>query len=69
MKIKLRRPKPGQGFGGTSGGEQVSVVEWDESYSLPQGAEKVADNTPLSDWHDEKDAKEAKGAAGAAKEN
>ena len=53
MKIKLTR-LPATGGGLSSDKREVCVIEWGDPKDLPPGAEKVPNETPLSDWAEEK---------------
>lgn len=51
MKIKERKPAQNEGFGAHPA--LVRVFELPDDSTVPDGAEKVSDDTPVSDWHPE----------------
>lgn len=53
MKIKETREKPSNG-GGFHGGQQFRVTEIADGSTLPADAVQVADETPTTDWEDNK---------------
>ena len=48
MKVRIRETRPTPGGGNDPVCEKVTV--WPDGYPLPDDAEKVPDDTPLSDW-------------------